>query len=97
MKNILLCILATLSFSSVGQDKTMIKCHVSVLGNADTIHYINTIDKTPSQISDELYGRDILTRLSPRELRVYKVHECLEADKAFSEGKARLIEQNLER
>ena len=87
--------LTILSFSVSAQQKTLIKCHISVLGNADTIHHVNAMGKTPSQIGEELYGRDILTTLSPRKLKVYKVHECLNADKDFSKGKARLLERNL--
>lgn len=72
-----------------------VKCHVSLLGGAETI-YFGVLPKQPlKKIADSLVGRNILTTLSKDKMNIYKVYECALAKESFKSSKARNIEVEL--
>lgn len=71
------------------------KCHVSLLGNNDTIYFGRLPKQSLKSVADGLKGRWILTILSKDKQQVYKVHECIFADKQFSNATARFIESSM--
>lgn len=76
------------------QKNIEIKCHVVLIGGAETIHFINSEMKSPKQVAKFLKYKRILTTFSNKPKKIYQVKECVLSGASFSNPHANELEEN---
>lgn len=78
-------------------NKTEMKCHVELMGGHQVIHFTVIKSSRIPNLSQFLVGRKILTDSSTKKKTIYKVKECVNAQKSFNSLTARQMEKNMAR
>jgi hypothetical protein len=69
------------------------KCHVSLInGNEDILLYRIKAKKYP-KLSENIVGKKVTTSTSNKKIKIYKVHQCVLDDEAFSHSRAKLLDE----
>jgi hypothetical protein len=75
-----------------GEPSQSYKCYLSYLGGGDGIHYIHT-SKGIEHAKGYFSGRKVNPFGGKNVAQVYKVSECVIADKSFTIGRAQVLDK----
>jgi hypothetical protein len=97
-----LAVLANLSFSpfisakpnNYSGKKVDIKCHLELVGGGETIHFASVFKGNSQKYSQSLYNQKIWVAGKQGKHEVYKVNQCVEADKKFKLTRANTLEED---
>ncbi len=76
-------------------DISRVKCYVELLGGATGVYTFSSSDKTdtPRKLRKQVLGFKVYVKNSPEKLPIYKIHECVYADKNFTMNQAQTLDK----
>ena len=73
------------------------KCHIELFGGGETIHFIVINEHRLKALPQELINRSVMTQLSDKKRKIYKVTECILLNDSFLGNRAQFIDANTPR
>jgi len=73
------------------------KCHVALFGGAETIYARSIKSNELKQLAARIVNLKVMTELSTKKQKIYKVFECVLVNDDFSRLKARQIYEKIAR
>ena len=80
--------------NALASDKVDIKCHVVLVGGAETIHYANIPRNSLDYYAGSLVDNKILVTGKRGKKSVYKVNECVLASRKFKRQRFNTLDEN---
>ena len=68
------------------------KCHIELFGGGETIHFIVINEHRFKTLPQQLVNRSVLTQLSDKKRKIYKVNECTLLNDDFKSSRAQLMD-----